>query len=455
MKTRLFYLMVITMILTTGLLFGQSNLIFWNKLGSDTEIQNSEVGANGVIDGTSVTYESAKYANGINPDNTGNYARFPFEGAFPNWQKKGCVEVWIKAKVDFPPPVVEGGGYLFDIANSTSMPFNLVRGIAGNDGKVYFYHYIDVDSGSGPAVGIISENFSWQNGDLVHMAFSWNRDGINGTSDTMRIYQDGVLKASSTMQFFAEVGGADVKDLYIGVCGTRTQHDQSGNYYVIDNIKIWDYAKIDFSDRCSEASLTQCPPVINLPESPREVKITAGNEVVNLNWEISPTADVSNYRIYRSEESGVQPIEANLIGETTTHTYHDNAVIKYTVYYYIITAVSSNTGLESLPSSEVSAHPGDKQHNLVVTKNKFNPNNNEKMKINFKVKENSSVKIKIFNAKGKLVYEFPELMLPAGDYQKEWGGIDGKLDVVKNGVYTIALYINDELIESKKTIIIK
>ena len=111
---------------------------------------------------------------------------------------------------------------------------------------------------------------------------------------------------------------------------------------------------------------------------------------------------------------------------------------------------------ESEPSNEAWGRPGTKQHNLLLHKNKFNPNKGEKLELNITVEETSTVKIRIFNIKGKLVYEFPEQTLTPGEHKKRWGGTEKETrKALPSGVYVTQLFINGKLKDTKKSLIVK
>ena len=227
-----------------------------------------------------------------------------------------------------------------------------------------------------------------------------------------------------------------------------------GSYYIY--AKINDGANSPVYDYSSGVVTIAHAPVGEKPEPPTKLHATAGRSVVNMNWKLSTSANVASYNIYRSLTSDFDIASDKLSGQVTgtANVYHDRNVEEDTIYYYKITAVSSD-GTESKPSGEAWARPGTKQHNLLLLNNKFNPNKDEKVRVKFTVENESKVNIKIFNMKGTLVYEYPDLYLPAGEYEKQWAGINDNTDVVSSGVYAIQLFIDDELVDTKKVIVVK
>ena len=92
-------------------------------------------------------------------------------------------------------------------------------------------------------------------------------------------------------------------------------------------------------------------PVVWPPAAPTGLDATAGYGQVVLQWTASSGA--TNYNIKRSLFSGGP--YTNTLAITAATTYTDTNVIDGTNYYYVVSA--SNSGGESVNSSEVSATP--------------------------------------------------------------------------------------------------
>ena len=92
-------------------------------------------------------------------------------------------------------------------------------------------------------------------------------------------------------------------------------------------------------------------PVVWPPAAPAGLAATAGYGQVNLQWTASSGA--TNYNIKRSLSSGGP--YTNTLAVTAATTFTDTNVIDGTNYYYVVSA--SNSGGESVNSSEVSATP--------------------------------------------------------------------------------------------------
>ncbi|MBU1652288.1 DUF2961 domain-containing protein [bacterium] len=72
-----------------------------------------------------------------------------------------------------------------------------------------------------------------------------------------------------------------------------------------------------------------------------------------LYWDsCNDNAGISHYRIYRSAEWGVEPVEDYFLGNSNLHQYLDGDLLPGSYYYYIVTAVDF-AGNEGMPSEEV------------------------------------------------------------------------------------------------------
>ena len=211
-----------------------AGLVIWNKLGSAAQVQNSEVGSNGNISG-SVEYGTVKFGNGTKA--SAGDGRVYFPSTILQNNNAGCIEFWIKplsAKTNYTK-----GGYYFDAYNEVTFTgFQCV--IDWINYKVTFgiYHQ------PGPTI-IIKEStpYMWNAGELVHIACVYDKNGIDATSDTVRIYINGV-SANQTNASLNTLGSGPI---YLN--NHRLGRDDLFSTDYIDNIKIWDFAKTDFSDR--------------------------------------------------------------------------------------------------------------------------------------------------------------------------------------------------------------
>jgi hypothetical protein len=87
--------------------------------------------------------------------------------------------------------------------------------------------------------------FSFRAGDVFHVALVWDREGIDGTTDTMRAYINGTLYGSKV-----ETWDPDQR-----VSNVMLGHADYPQWAAIDNLVVWNYAKTDFSYRFEEDPL--------------------------------------------------------------------------------------------------------------------------------------------------------------------------------------------------------
>jgi len=236
------------------------HLVLWNKLGSDQEVTHSMVGENGTIIGTSYAYEPGKFNNGYvrKAKFPENHIQFP-ASVLHNLKYRGTIELWVDPKV--PSPVAFQYGF-----------FGLVGNAAADvtyRGNVYLC-WGDEVTGRGLFGGVkfdtqVAETpfeptqFVATVGVPFHAAICWDINGIDGTSDKVRVYRDGVVVGSTTTSW--NPNGTTLEDkFWIG----ESPDAQGFDKYISDNIKVWNYAKIDFSDRNQESPDNTPPTILSM-----------------------------------------------------------------------------------------------------------------------------------------------------------------------------------------------
>ena len=209
--------------------------ILWNKLGSIAQVTTSEIGSGGNIVG-SIGFEPSKYDDGFIAKAPLNGITFPIE-IQDQIRDRGTIELWFTPKYSNPIPYVAGYFMLF----AGDIQFWWGDGVSGGGGLVVQLYF------GNPSWPTAEEPTPWiatpyQN---YHLAAVWDKSGIDGSSDTIRIYRDGVIVANAATAAW----GTDpaIYNSPIGI-GADAQYDR----YIIDNMKIYDYAKTDFSDRFVE-----------------------------------------------------------------------------------------------------------------------------------------------------------------------------------------------------------
>ncbi len=109
-------------------------------------------------------------------------------------------------------------------------------------------------------------------------------------------------------------------------------------------------------------------PDTNAPEAPTGLSATPGDGTVSLDWNDNNEADLDGYNVYRSTTSG-GPYGSPLNGALLLSSdYTDNSVINGTTYYYVVTAVDTNSN-ESNYSNEDSATPSGGASSITIQEN--------------------------------------------------------------------------------------
>jgi hypothetical protein len=252
-------------------------VVLWNKLGSEAEILNSEIGPG--IQQTSYKFADwgeakivpAQFGNGlfVNHD-TGEGWRNDGGNFFATdlaqtalTPVRGTIEFWFKFQYNSS---TRNHAHFFLTADAFTNHFpsgyphadivfsaNWNGWDYGSFGKRFCFSITGAnlctpDYSAGPGGAL-----DFDIGTIMHFAFVWDADGIDGTEDTMRIYVDG-QEWADTQSGLSTTGDID-QFLYIG---TLPNYGGWDHYYnavkgVTDNLIIRDVAKTDFSDRFTES----------------------------------------------------------------------------------------------------------------------------------------------------------------------------------------------------------
>lgn len=235
-------------------------LVLWNKLGSTTEILNSEYGPNlsfygggSFPDATGTpAYAPGVFGNalGIGPGSYGTFSRVHtviFNGVnnYLN-PERGAVEVWFKQN-STPVDNVNGIYRLFDGGFGRNSGIGLESVAGGLSFSVYF----------GGAYTTVQNNISALNGNWLHVAGVWDRAGIDGSLDKVRLYLNGAVVAASTVGGWGTTVGTEAD-----IAGAN-DYNVAGQFYE-DNLKIYNFALTDFSHRFEEAWVVPEPTALTL-----------------------------------------------------------------------------------------------------------------------------------------------------------------------------------------------
>jgi hypothetical protein len=230
-------------------------IVLWNKLGSTSEVLNSDYGPNlgffntpGSIDIVgNPAYVPGEFGNGLSIG-PGSYFSAAREHTVV-WSgvdqylnpDRGTISVWYKQNSN--PVNFDHGVYrLFD------GPYGLSTGIGlwtqssfPSPGPPTLNFGMDF-GGTGAGVSYDSSSL---NGPWIHVAGVWDRNGIDNTTDTLRLYINGNVVASTT-----SAGWGTTVGQFADIAGGNDQN--IAGQFAIDNLKVYNVAITDFSDRFTE-----------------------------------------------------------------------------------------------------------------------------------------------------------------------------------------------------------
>lgn len=215
--------------------------ILWCRLESSTSkelINNYSV----VVTGAP-TFSSGKFGNGAYSNNNSHYINIT---SIPlskiNNGAKYTIELWLKTDYNVTNGIPADGLVhdVFSFLTDTSQQINF-----------YFYpadaFYFDATVGPGYYKRITAP--TWTASNLIHFAFVFNKDGIDGGSDKIRVYVGNSLifnSSSFTSGSYVDLTGTSFTLRLLGRAGSYVFKGQQ------DNIKIYDYAKTNFLDKENE-----------------------------------------------------------------------------------------------------------------------------------------------------------------------------------------------------------
>jgi hypothetical protein len=200
-------------------------LILWNKMGSDEEVQNSTVGPKGNIQGKIDTYAPGVFGNAAHL--RGSAGEVYFDIPYLENKRLGTdpftIAFWAKSS-DINQPE----GFIMD---------NLSKGTM----MIRFTQHNSSTMQAAIPTSCPGMHHKWDT-NYHHYAIVFHPDGRS------TFYIDAVVKASSDNA--ASIGQAfSPRVVLSGAWDLTGGYDWNG---YIDNVKAWNYAKTDFSDRTDE-----------------------------------------------------------------------------------------------------------------------------------------------------------------------------------------------------------
>ncbi|HZQ10765.1 MAG TPA: LamG-like jellyroll fold domain-containing protein [Anaerolineae bacterium] len=248
-----------------------TGLVLWNKLGSEQEVLNSAFGPNlaffsgdpdcDVADCLEAYVANPAFVPGVFGNaltiGPGDYGGFGFArvhnvvlrnaNQYIN-PERGTVEAWFMQTASGVPRLygdyrVFDGAYGFSpgIVFGTNDIFGTGHFVF-EYGLVFGGTFVEVRSLSNDELGY---DLTPYNGKWIHLAGVWDHNGITGSSDTLRLYVNGEVVATASDNSW----GTSVGPL-VDIGGGNA--DEIAGKFAVDNLKLWNIAKTDFSDRFAE-----------------------------------------------------------------------------------------------------------------------------------------------------------------------------------------------------------
>jgi len=225
-----------------------NNLVLWNTLGSQYDVEHSVVGPNGdFLGGNFVPGKSGTAIRYTPPAGQvwGPCVTFPKE-VIPT--HAGTIEFWAKL-TGFGDTLQwnQNPSFLFISDGTNAMDLHL-NGNDGNSNASLANSGLCGDYPAGGHIGTKPYTYTWTYDALLggsgqgdqwhHYAFVWDENGIPGVGHRIAAYVDGVLNT----QRWANDTGMPFVPFASGRLGLIPWQGRTAGTVLMENIKIWDYA---------------------------------------------------------------------------------------------------------------------------------------------------------------------------------------------------------------------
>lgn len=218
-----------------------SHLVFWNKLGSDQEVLNSEIGPDLEFSSFPREYVQGNFGGAVTlaPGNYSSGQRIynlmlndVDEVIDP---EKGTISTWYY-QVAAPVNFTHNAYRLFDGS------FGLLSGIGLT--VMHDAIYFDLQF-AGDRILVNYDIANIPDGEWMHIGATWNREGIDDSGETMQLYINGEKVASTTDSTWGTIVG-ETADIAGG------NDTEIGNKFYQDNLKVYSESITSFKDRFRE-----------------------------------------------------------------------------------------------------------------------------------------------------------------------------------------------------------
>lgn len=246
--------------------------LLWSKLGLLNEVQNSELGMNPSVTGP-LTFTNIVHGSGVALASGTSSIEYdqPLGNNFPD---AGTIEFWWKPQKGENSSTgshfAERNPFILRSDATNSGGFGLFSiglnayGHGGGSNKTHVYFIGRSTPSSLSHGGSLLYDLNYTAGDLLHVALTW--DTALG-SDAVKVYFDGELGMPETPVDFSSVvqtiqdhilsGGTYDLELLRRSKRPDGAANQIDSGQFVDNFKILDFAKTDFSDRFTENTIPE------------------------------------------------------------------------------------------------------------------------------------------------------------------------------------------------------
>ena len=254
------FMVFFTFLFASVAVHAANNVVLWNKLDGGSGGSPSEVGPqlynyDPSMDGGSgccdvignVQFVPGKFGNAATLG-TGNYYSTARVHAMTLRNlntvlnpEHGTIAIWYKQQA--APIGYEYGIYsIFDRCYGLDSPISFS---VGDNLRGSVELYLDIRfGGTDNTVSVVP--FSPILNEWVHIAAAWDRNGIEGTSDTVRLYVNGIIAGAIQTNSWGTGFNGNHADIAGGNDGGIADK------FALDNLVVYNYAKTDFSDRFNE-----------------------------------------------------------------------------------------------------------------------------------------------------------------------------------------------------------
>lgn len=234
------------------------SLVLWNRLGSQSEVENSLVGPDGTIVNVrgNISFVPGKFGNGFTATGSSMPAAGVdfglWENIHPNYDQAGAIEFWWKPARNYDETGAPDETFHSGIWVPPPQPISPMALMYRWRGVIGGFDFTVIGSDRAAHVYASGRVVPFQAGEWLHVAFVWDMNGLPGHPGVRYgVYVNGdyvplvdALNPGGSID--ATMGHFDNVRFSMGYYDADWNNQLNG---VLDNVKMWNYAKTDYSDR--------------------------------------------------------------------------------------------------------------------------------------------------------------------------------------------------------------